>query len=135
MPTLTPTQLAQARAQAVAFFDTPVSVYNLTITFDGYGKQIIASGLLYAVTGYVGKVSGKDTELLTRLGLAGTETDTMLTVLVPFENQIQNTNIVVTNGKQYHVIWHNDSTQNVNQLYTKAICIEYSIEEEKKRYG
>lgn len=110
------------RMQANMFFTTPVSVYETSIQYDRYGQEIITSGFRFSTSGYTGKISGRDRELLEALKLLGSETETNILVLIPIDNPLRITDTIVVYGTNYRVIWHNDHTQDSVQLYQKAIC-------------
>jgi hypothetical protein len=127
------TVLALMRSQSNALMSTPVEVYNVTITYNTYGQQVVSSGLVFAVSGYVGAVRGKDEEYLVSKGYTGIGTEQHVTVLVPFGNTITINQIVRTNNKDFRVVWTNDYTQDSIQLYTKALCALFNVESEKRR--
>lgn len=127
------TVLALMRSQANALMSTPVEVYDITITYNAYGQQVVSSGLVFAVSGYVGAVKGKDEEYLITKGYAGIGTEQTVTVLVPVEYDINIEQIVRTNNKDFRVVWTNTYTQDSIQLYTKALCALFNVESEKRR--
>ena len=120
------------RSQANALMSTSVSVYSVSVNYTAYGQQVPTSGLLYTTTGYVGAVRGNDLQLLTQLGFDGVVKETMITVLVPFEHTINTDNIVRTNNTDFRVIWSSNFTQDSVQLYTKAICALYTVQQTKR---
>ena len=121
------------RSQANALMSTSVSVYSVSVNYTAYGQQVPTSGLLYTTTGYVGAIRGNDQELLTQLGYDGTVKESFVTVLIPFEYDIDNTNIIRTQNNDYRVVWHNGATQDSVQIYTKALCALYNVEQTKRR--
>ena len=125
--------LTQMRTQAAQFWNTPVAVYSVTIGYSTYGQQIVSSGLRFSATGYVGAITGSDAELLQTMGLIGAVKETKITVLIPFGNDFLQSDIVRINNKDYRVIWSSAETQDNMQVYSKAICAEYLVTEEKRR--
>lgn len=123
-----PTQtLAALRLDAAQSFDTPVSIYEITIENDRYAQQVITSGLLVSTSGYVGRVRGSEAELFFRTidnsirQIDGTRTIFALTLLVPIGTPLDTRYIVVVSGIDYRVVWHTTATQENMQLYEKAI--------------
>lgn len=127
------TVLTLMRSQANALMSTPVEVYDVTISYNAYGQQIVSSGLVFAVSGYVGAVKGKDEEYLVSKGYAGIGTEQTVTVLVPVEHDVSIDQVIRTNNKDFRVVWTNTYTQDSIQLYTKALCALFNVESEKRR--
>lgn len=134
-------QLATMRRQAELFFTEPVEIYNLTLTYDEYGQQIVTSGLVASVSGYVGAVKGYDRELFARLvdntigQRDGWQTKLVGILLVPKGTPLDTRYAVHISGQVYTVIWENIITQNSVQLYEKAFLVKYiEIDELEFRY-
>jgi hypothetical protein len=125
--------LALMRSQANALMSTAVSIYDVIATYDAYGQQIVSSGLAYNGSGYVGAIKGSDEELLNRMGYTGMATQVFVTVLIPFGTDIAIDQIVRANNTDYRVVWSNANTQDSVQIYSKAICAIYTVENEKRR--
>ena len=119
---ITTDQLTQIRTEAYRFFTTPVACYSITQSYDIHGAPLNVSGLRFAVSGYVGKVSGKDQDMLESLGAIGTSKSIMTTVLVPYENVMQVQDRIRIDNQSWRVIWTNDPTSDQFQIYQKAIC-------------
>ena len=128
-------ELARIRNQANMFMTEDVNVCSISLAYSDTGREIVTSGLLFTASGYVGRISGKDQELLRELGLTGMLTDTFVTVLLPFGNQIAVDNVIHTQGKEFQVIWSNADTQDSVQIYEKAIVRLGTIQGEKRKYG
>lgn len=126
-------QLTLMRNQANGFMTETINVCSLTYDHDGNGQQVVSSGLLFTVSGYIGKISGKDQEMLENLQLVGTSTETFVTILLPFGNQIDTSNVIHAQNLEWRVIWSNKDTQDSVQIYEKAICARYRITEEKRK--
>lgn len=125
--------LALMRSQANALMSTAVQIYDVTATYNPYGQQIVSSGLAYSGSGYVGAIKGSDEELLNRMGYTGMATQVFVTVLIPFGTDIAIDQIVRANDTEYRVVWSNANTQDSVQIYSKAICAIYTVENEKRR--
>lgn len=126
-------ELERIRATANQFMTEEIRVCSISLGYNETGQQIVTSGLLYTASGYVGRISGKDQELLERLGLTGTATETFVTILIPFGNTISITNIIHAQNKEFRVIWSNSDTQDSVQIYEKAIAGLYQVNSEKRK--
>jgi hypothetical protein len=125
-------------SEANLFFTEPVDVYSVVLSYNAYGTQVPVSGLRFSTSGYIGKISGKDKELLefvTRKSLTGTETETYATVLLPVGNSVFTDNVIRSQNAEYRVIWTNTDTGNGVQVYEKALCAKYTIVSEKLRFS
>ena len=114
------------RSIANGFMTEPVQLITTTIAYDIYGQQSLTTIVTWSGLGYVGRVSGRDRELLNQLnqhwgGRDGIEYNYTATILLPFEVLIEPDTLIHTNGYDYDVIWCNNETQNTVQLYTKLI--------------
>lgn len=126
-------QLQSMRNQANGVMTEQVRVCSIDVAYNDYGQQVVTSGLLFTSSGYVGKISGRDRELLERLNYTGTETETMVTILLPFANEVHIDEVIHAQNKEWRVIWSNADTQDSVQIYEKAICARYIIETEKRK--
>ena len=125
------------RATANQFMQSAIEIYNPTLAYDGYGKQIVASGTAISTSGYVGSVRGSDKELVTEtmqsyVARNGVETKQLALFLLPNETPIDAASIIRTSNQDWHVIWHNNITMNEVQLYTKVIAAQFSRKDEKQ---
>ena len=98
-------QLQAMRNTANGFMTENIRVCSIDVDNDDYGQQVVTSGLRFACSGYVGKISGRDRELLEQFNYTGTETETMVTILLPFGNQVQVDEIIHAQNKEWRVIW------------------------------
>ena len=125
--------LESIRTTANQFMTEIVNVVSIVVSASETGQQIVTSGLLFTSSGYIGRISGRDQELLERLGYDGTATETFITILLPHGNEIAIDNRIHAQNKEWRVIWSNADTQDSVQVYEKAICGEYDILAEKRR--
>ena len=119
--------LTAMRATANQFMTTPVTLSTQTITYSDYGEQTVSGTLIWNGLGYVGKLSGKDEELLKTAMYTtardGIENTFPAIVLLPFSTPINETLIVNTQGHNWRVVWTNTDTQDSVQVYEKAIIV------------
>lgn len=137
---LTPSQLATLRTQAEAFFQEPIQIYNPTIAYTTYGQQIVTSGFVASGLGYIGKLSGKDLELVKGSNNngkvnenVGMQHEDFATVLFPLGTELQNVYIIRAQNKDWRVVWSNAYTNDPYKLYEKAICALYEVDVQKRR--
>jgi len=126
-----PTSLLPANALsfmrdiANQFMQEPITLYSGAIAYDMYGQQTVTSGVTWSGLGYVGKLSGKDREMLNQLnqywgGRDGMEYKYLSTILLPFETPIEENYIARIQDKDYQIVWHTNDTMNGVQVYTKC---------------
>lgn len=125
------------RQEAQSLFTTPLSFYTVSLAYDGYGRQVTASSLYITVTGYIGKLSAKDNELVTNNNLGnvvrqGVKTSSFATVLLPFATNVPQTTVLRYNNVNYRVVWTNEHTQDSVQIYDKLIVARDVIEDERR---
>lgn len=128
--------LSSMRNTAAQFMTQPIEIYTTTLSYDAYGQQVVTSGLLYTTVGYFGSVKGSDKELLSQSALGITRRDgvkikTDALVLLPIDISIENDTIIRANGKDWHVVWSSSDTQGSVKVYTKAIVVQYAIQDER----
>lgn len=129
--------LSSMRTIAVDFMTTQMSIYEISLSYDMYGRQTATSGLRSTVSGYLGAIRGSDRELLNQTMQAYTRRDgvkvkTDALVLLPFETYIENDDVIRANGRDWHVVWNNNNTQDSVQVYTKAIVVDLVTQDEKE---
>lgn len=137
---LTPSQLALLRTQANQFFSETISVYSPTISYNEYGQDVVASGLIITTSGYIGKLSGKDLELVKGSNNngkinenVGMQHEDFAVVMIPLGTEIQNQYIVRAQGRDWRVVWSNAYLNDPYKLYEKAICALYEVDKQKRR--
>ncbi len=136
MFTLPAAVLAQMRLDSQVTMRDVVSVYDLTITQDTYGQQTIASGLSVTTSGLFAHPREKqeqEKQLLQRLQNNGLLKQEVLTLLLPFGTHITTDQIVVSCGKEWDVVYTNDSMTDHYQLYVKTIVTRDIVQTPYKR--
>lgn len=128
---LTSAALAQMRSFANDVMIEPVTVCSVSVAYDGYGKQILSSGIVYSLSGYVGKPSGTDLELLTGTEYTGEKTNDTILVLLPYGNLILEEYVIHTQDDAWRVINSNHALQNGIKIYERAICQRMTVEDSK----
>lgn len=127
--------LAEMQAIARGFMTTPIYIYDLVITYNTYGEQIITSGLIATVSGYLGKLSGRDLELLQMNTYHGVRTDTAAIVLFPNGTHIDNEYILRANDKDWRVVVSYNDLQDSVTVYEKVIIAQTNIVNERYQIG
>lgn len=128
---LTSTALARMRDFANDVMIEPVTVVSVSVAYDMYGKQVLTSGIVYSMSGYVGKPSGNDLEMLREKEYVGERTDDNILVLLPYGNPILESYIIHTQNSAWRVINSNHALQNGIKIYERAICQKVTIEDSK----
>jgi hypothetical protein len=131
--------LSAMRSIALQFMQEPVTIFEPILTYDTYGQQIVTSGTLVQVSGYVGRASGADRELVKRddgnaFYHSGIETRQFATVLVPVDTELSTTHVILIKEKPYQVVWHTDDGMRGVMPYTKCVCVSITRLDEMYRY-
>jgi hypothetical protein len=118
---LSSTSLAQMRAFATSVMIEPVTVVSVTVGYD----------IVYTLSGYVGKPSGTDLELLRETEYIGERTNDTILVLLPYGNPILESYVIHTQDSAWRVINSNHALQNGIKINERAICQRVTIEDSK----
>ena len=118
--------LSSMRVTASSFMTTPAVLYNIVTSYSMYGEPYEASGVLWSGLAYIGDVSARDLDLIRRSDFYvsrddGREVKYLATVLVPFSVDVNTYDRFRINNTDWEIIWHNNSTSDAVQLYTKTI--------------
>jgi hypothetical protein len=122
------------RNTAQQFMQQQITLYKPVITYNQYGQQVLASGTLTQVSGYIGALSGSDRELVNTLSRSGMEIKSIATLLLPVETTIDNNYIARVGNTTYNVIWNNADTMDGVQVYCKAIVVNLLRTDEAVNY-
>jgi hypothetical protein len=120
------------RSFAENFFAEDVEIYRSVITQDKYAAQTETLTLIGTYKAYIGKVSGKDKELLdsvqlksvaanANIGSQGTLNVTFAIVLLPHDTPLDFNYVIRHNNINWRVVWINTYTGDSVQVYEKAI--------------
>lgn len=128
LPFLSSGILNQMRSTANDFMQDTVQVLSTSITYNDYGDQTVDTTVSFSGLGYVGSLTGSDRDLFTSLQQyrgerVGNVTSYGALVLLPFGTEISDTDLILANGYEWGVVWHNNDTMDAVQLYTKAIIM------------
>jgi len=126
--------MAQIRTQANQFFTELIEVYEVALSYDTYGRERETAGLLFTTSAYIGKVIGKDKELIDefRKMFTGTRTESFITCLWPYGNPASTLNIIKAQTDEFRIVWTNSDTSDDVRAYEKALCAKLDIEPEKR---
>lgn len=126
--TLLPSGALQAmRTTADSFMTTPATLYNITTSYSIYGEPVETSGVLWSGLAYIGNITARDLDLIRRSDFYisrndGREVRYLATVLVPFSTALETYDVFRINDIDWEIIWHNKSTSDAVQVYTKTIA-------------
>ena len=127
------------RTTAQQFMQQQITLYKPTISYNQYGQQVLASGNLTSVSGYIGNISGSDRELIAGVigeftQRAGVEIRSIATLLMPVDTVIDNQYKARVNETVYSVIWNNSNTMEGVHVYCKAIVVDIDRTDEALNY-
>ena len=115
-------QLAIIRAQAVETMRDHIDFYTIDIVRDRYGNETYVSGIVSSTVAYIGRVGGKDDEIVNELRTQGKIGNRVATLLTPYGDDTEYEYIVhVSGGNDWRVVWNNKETTDDYQIYAKAI--------------
>lgn len=123
MFTLSPAVLARLREQAELVMQDTVTLYELTVSRDVYGTETVASGIVGSYPCYIGGISGKEEEIVSRLRTEGQIKKHTAKCLLPHDAVISTEYVLVVSGtnREWLVVWHNADTTEQYRLHTRAI--------------
>lgn len=125
--------LDSMRTVADSMMTTPAALYAITTSYSMYGEPTEASGVLWSGLAYIGKISARDLDLFRRSDFYisrndGRESEYLATILVPFNVGLDTYQRFRVNNIDWEVIWHNGSTSDAVQVYSKAIVRDRNYE-------
>lgn len=107
--------LAYMRDEIRAFFDDPISIYSVTITYDEYGQETTTRTLTASVTGQLSNARGNEVqhvaEILSNAPInQGIENVEVMHLTLPYSTSLSITDEITTvDGKNWQVTNINDS--------------------------
>jgi hypothetical protein len=122
------------RNTAQQFMQQQITLYKPVISYNQYGQQVLASGTLTQVSGYIGGISGSDKEIVSALFRTGVEIKSIATLLMPVNTVIDNKYKARVNETVYNVVWNNSGTMEGVHVYCKAIVIDIDRTDEALNY-
>lgn len=132
LPTSLLPDINALRTTADKFFVETITISRSVVTRDRYAQETETLVPIGTYNAYIGKVSGKDKELLdsvqlksiaanANIGSQGTLNVAFAIVLLPHGTEIDYDYVIQHNGIEWRVVWINGFTGDSVQVYEKAI--------------
>ena len=116
--------LAQMRDQAEETMQDAINIYNITYSYNEYGKQVPLSGLYTSTSGLLAKPRESDyTRLVAQRIIAdSTRLEQTRLLLLPYNVlAVNRAQIVRAKGTDWRILEIDDSTTEQYRVYTKLI--------------